>query len=71
VSSTEDTTLVVRGPDGAYRCSDDDEGFNPIVAGNMPAGAYTVWVGTYRANTNAAYTIGFTELASTRAANLQ
>lgn len=70
VSSTTDTLLVVRGPDGAFRCNDDAEGFNPIVEGPLPAGATQVWVGTFRANESGPYVIGFSELPSVTAASL-
>jgi hypothetical protein len=70
VNSTTDTLLVVRGPDGAFRCNDDSEGFNPIVEGPLPAGATQVWVGTFSANQSGAYVIGFSELSSVTAAGL-
>lgn len=70
VNAAQDTTLVVRGPDGQYRCADDDEGLNPIVQGAFAPGAYQVWVGAYQANTTMPYVIGFTELGSVTAASL-
>lgn len=48
--SESDTTLVVRGPDGLWRCDDDGgEGLNPaLIIAKPDAGDYAVWVGTYR-----------------------
>ncbi len=64
----EDTTLVIRRPDGTFMCDDDGgEQFNPMVTGAFPAGQYLVWVGSYRQGTNAAYRLAFTELGSTTA----
>jgi hypothetical protein len=49
VRAQADTTLVVRGPDGVWRCDDDAAGFpNPWLRYETPAaGAYDIWVGTY------------------------
>ena len=69
-ASSSDTTLVVQRPDGTYLCNDDAEGRNPVVSGSFPAGAYRVWIGSYRARDNSAYRLGFTELPGTRARNL-
>jgi hypothetical protein len=62
VSSEQDTTLVVRGPDGQYRCTDDDEGMNPVLAGAFSPGQYAVWVGSYQQGTQAPYALGLSEL---------
>ena len=70
VNSTTDTLLVVRGPDGAYRCIDDVEGFNPILEGPLAAGAHQVWVGTFQAGQTGSYVIGFSELPNVTAASL-
>ncbi len=64
IQSEQDTTLVVRRPDGTYLCNDDTDGFNPAVTGPFPPGQYRIWVGSYSAGNNGAYTIGFTESAS-------
>ena len=44
-----DTTLLVRTPDGSFRCADDADGtrnLNPLLAiANPAAGRYLVWVG--------------------------
>jgi len=70
VNSANDTTLVVRKPDGTYVCNDDAEGHNPIVTGSFPAGTYQVHIGSYNQNDNSPYTLGFTELSSVTAASL-
>lgn len=66
-----DTTLVIRAPDGTYRCNDDGGGnMQPLVEGAFGPGAYQVWVGSYSASSTGPYTIGFTELASVTAQSL-
>lgn len=62
VSSEQDTTLVIRGPAGDYRCADDNEGLNPIITGAFGRGAYSVWVGSYQQGGTARYAIGFSEI---------
>jgi hypothetical protein len=50
VNSSEDTTLVVNGPDGQWYCDDDgaDAPFNPLIRFNDPqGGTYDIWIGTY------------------------
>ena len=49
VQSTEDTTLVVRGPGGSW-CNDDYDGFNPGIAGQWFSGTYEIWVGSYNSD---------------------
>lgn len=74
VSSTADTVLVIRQPDGSFRCNDDTElgvNPNPTVQGAFAPGAYTIWVGTYsEAPQPVPYVIGFTELAHVTHASL-
>jgi hypothetical protein len=45
--SDEDTTLVVRAPDGAWYCDDDSgSGLNPSIRFGEPgSGNYHIWVG--------------------------
>ena len=66
VSSAEDVVLVVRQPDGTFRCDDDtDPGVikNPTMEGAFSPGTYTIWVGMWDpATPPAPYVIGFTEL---------
>ncbi len=48
--SNEDTTLVVRAPDGSFICDDDTHGsenINPSVALTLVNGNYQVWVGSF------------------------
>jgi hypothetical protein len=70
VNSAQDTTLMIRGPDGVYRCADDVELRNPIIQGVFAPGAYQIWVGSYRNTENPPYVIGFTELSGTTAVSL-
>ena len=62
--ANQDTTLVIRDANGRVFCDDDSGGNrNPMVILNsMNAGHYDVWVGSYQRNTNARYTLGFSEL---------
>ena len=67
VDSSSDTTLVVNGPDGRWRCDDDSgvRGLNPSIRYNRPqSGRYEIWVGSYRAGTNARARLHISELRS-------
>ena len=65
VRSQEDTTLVIRAPNGQFYCDDDTNGLNPAIERNRwRRGTYRVWVGSYSEGENARYNIGFTELSS-------
>ncbi|WP_236607559.1 hypothetical protein [Sandaracinus amylolyticus] len=55
-----DVTLVVRKPDGTYLCNDDSDGFHPVVEGEMPAGRYEIFVGSYEQGRRQAYRLGIT-----------
>lgn len=48
-ASDADTTIVVRAPDGTWRCDDDSGGnLNPVVSWDRPrSGRYQIWVGRY------------------------
>lgn len=48
-TSDGDTTIAVRGPDGAWHCDDDSAGnLNPVVHIASPGnGRYQIWVGTF------------------------
>src|SRR5690606_8655919 len=61
--SSVDTTLVVLGPDGNWTCDDDSGGsLNPQLTFNAALnGTYSIWVGTYSANNNAAATLTITQ----------
>ena len=74
VSSASDVVLVVRQPDGTFRCDDDtDPGVitNPTMEGAFAPGTYTIWVGTWAQETPPSpYVIGFTEMAHVTHATL-
>lgn len=59
VRSSEDTTLVVRGPGGSW-CNDDFDGKNPGITGQWFSGTYEVWVGSYQRNKYYPYVIRMT-----------
>lgn len=65
-----DSTLIVRMPDGSYRCADDDDGLNPVVSGSFEPGTYQIYVGSYHQGTQMPYVLGFTELSSVSAYDL-
>jgi hypothetical protein len=64
VSSSSDTTLVIRTPDGRFLCADDSGlDVNPhIDQSDAAPGDYAVWVGSYARGGSAAYTMSITEL---------
>lgn len=67
VDSNSDTTLVVNGPDGSFRCDDDggERGLNPAIRYERPrSGRYEIWVGSYRAGTNARARLHISEVSS-------
>ena len=48
-SPSENTTLIIRRPDGSWICDDDysDEALHPMVAFRYPlSGEYSIWVGS-------------------------
>lgn len=48
VTSDQDTTLVINGPDGQWYCNDDTNGINPVVTFAQPgSGQYDVYIGHY------------------------
>lgn len=67
VASVGDTTLLLRLPDGAWRCNDDHGRAAwgapraPVVELAGPAaGRYDVWIGTYEATARVAATVHLT-----------
>jgi hypothetical protein len=66
VSSSADTVLAIRRPDGTFLCNDDTEQgvvLNPTIQGAFAPGTYTIWVGVWNPETPPApYVIGFTEM---------
>lgn len=65
VTSTVDTTLLVHGPDDAWRCDDDSYGaFNPLLdLADVAPGQYEVWVGGFNATQAVSGTLHFTRSA--------
>ena len=67
VDSSADTTLVVNGPDGRFRCDDDGgvNGLNPSIRYDRPAsGRYEIWVGSYRSGENSRARVHISEVRS-------
>lgn len=60
IQSTENTTLVIRGPGGTW-CNDDYSGKNPGIAGQWLSGTYEIWIGSFEQNTYHPYVIEMTE----------
>jgi hypothetical protein len=60
VQSSEDTTLVIRGPGGTW-CNDDDEGKNAGLAGQWLPGTYQIWVGSYKPDQPVPYVLRISE----------
>jgi hypothetical protein len=69
-ASERDTTLIVVGPDGETRCSDDVEGTHPIVRALFEPGTYRVWVGTAERGTSARFVFALSELDGSLPSNL-
>lgn len=61
VQSSEDTTLIVRGPGGAW-CNDDISGKNPGIAGEWLAGTYEIWIGSYQRDKYYPYVLRLTQV---------
>lgn len=49
VAAEDDTTLVVRGPNGQWMCDDDSgDNLNPVISWENPrSGRYQIWVGRF------------------------
>lgn len=58
--SSEDTTIVIKGPGGVW-CNDDLQDKNAGIEGEWLAGSYQVWVGTYNKDKATPYTLRITE----------
>jgi hypothetical protein len=63
IQSSEDTTLVIRGPGGVW-CNDDYSGKNPGIAGQWLSGTYEIWIGSFQQNSYHPYVIKITETAT-------
>ncbi len=70
VSSSVDTTLAVRAPDGTVRCIDDADGLNPAIDGPFAVGRHAIYVGTYSFPNGGAYRLAITTDATLNAATL-
>lgn len=68
VTSSADTTLVIRGPDDRWYCNDDFMGTDPMVVFQNPhEGEYLIWVGTWDEDAfGVSATLNFSELNPTR-----
>lgn len=64
--SRDDTTLVVHGPGGEWRCNNDGgRGLNPSIRWEEPAsGVYEIWVGTYLPDQAPVATLHISEITS-------
>lgn len=60
IQSSNDTTLVIRGPGGTW-CNDDYAGKNPGIAGQWLSGTYQIWIGSYEETGYHPYVIRMTE----------
>jgi len=59
--SSEDTTIVIKGPGGVW-CNDDLQDKNAGIEGEWLPGAYQVWVGTYNKDKATPYILRVTEV---------
>ena len=65
VVASEDTTLVVNDPTGAWHCDDDSYEINPaVILENPPEGQYDIWIGTSAAGTNPNATLYLSEIGT-------
>ncbi len=65
--SSDDTTLIVNGPDGRWYCDDDGgvNGLNPSIRFNSPqSGRYEIWIGSYRQGQNSEARLHISEVSS-------
>lgn len=64
--ATENTTLIVVGPDEDVGC-DASDGDHPNVTSELwPAGVYRIWVGAHRTDASFPYRLGFSEIRRVR-----
>lgn len=62
IQSTDDTTLIIRGPGGVW-CNDTYTDWNPGIAGQWLSGTYEIWVGSYIEGMYNPYVLEFSETA--------
>jgi hypothetical protein len=65
VAGSGDTTMVVNGPDGSFRCADDTfSTLNPSIDYSAPAGGrYDIWIGSYVSGASVSGTLYVTEIS--------
>jgi len=64
VTSSADTTLLARGPNGDMVCADDSRGSsNPLIDADIGAGETTVWIGSYAPSRRAGFRVQVTAQA--------
>jgi len=61
VTSSGDTALIVKGPDGIW-CNDDLKGKNPEIVGEWLPGQYQLWLGSFSQDKHLPYTITITDI---------
>jgi hypothetical protein len=66
VVAETDSTLIVRAPNGAFRCNDDFPGSrNPLVEFARPdEGSYSIWIGSFREGETGVGTLYMTEFST-------
>lgn len=64
VNSRRDTTLLIKGPGNRLYCLDDSEKGKDAgwVANQLPAGKYSIWVGSFERGQQFRYTVTVDEL---------
>ena len=61
---SDDTTLIVNDPFGAWHCNDDFSGWNPLVdLPNLSDGQIDIWIGSYASGEFVGGTLYITELS--------
>ncbi len=61
IDSSQDTTLVIKGPGGTWCVDDARNNKNPSVAGQWLEGNYEVWVGSYTQDEYHPYVISISQ----------
>lgn len=71
-AGSNDTTLVIRKPDGSFLCDDDGagNGTNPAVQAMLMPGTYQVFIGSYMSGQNFPYNLAITESPTFTAAQV-
>lgn len=61
IESSQDTTILIKGPGGIW-CNDDFDGKNPGIVGEWLKGPYQIWVGAYKKDKSSPYVLKITEV---------